>query len=220
MDLSTLTHAPKKVYFIGAGIGGGFLLLKLWRGRASNNADTQTATDITPSATPGGLTYLPDTTYGGSVSPLISPVIQSSGGGDNLTGVPGLQDLYTNAVSGLIGNYENLFGPLYSTQQALLLNQSDALANIAQAGSSPAQAPQIIVTTAPPVQQPAPQAVAAPSYSAPAPAAKQCSGAYSNLNETNGKCYKVVCATGGGDHSKGRWHFYSDGSEVKVASTC
>lgn len=217
MDLKAIAQTPKKVWLIGGGIGAGFLVIKFWRGRqgGTETEATQEATDLSPVPGSGQPTYAGGA-YGGAVAPLIPPVIIGGDGGDSLTGVPALQDLYTGVVSSLIGNYENLFGPLYSTQQALLLNQSDTLNSIALAGSSPREAPQITVVTQEPIPQPAPVAIPT-SYTPPAaaPSAPAYKIEYDNRTRDNGlsgAARRVWC-------NRVTIHRYPDGRGVVVSET-
>ena len=170
-------------------------------------------------------------TIGGSPGVIVPPVVVAGGGNDEgtsaLTGalVGGIQsvlDAGGNLITGLFGQNQQLIDVQANTTGSLLesLDHSyDRVSQMAQAGSAPQPAmqnPTPVVADAP---APAPAPIA---YPTPAPAPRRCTTApYTNLNEATGKCYAVVCASGKGAKSAGRWHVYQDGSpDVKVSSTC
>lgn len=212
MDLPDIQRMPKAVWIGALGIAGGAVAIKVWKDRASEDSE-QVATDATP---PGGMdgslvgaTNYPIT----GTAPLISPVIISgdseSGSG---TDAGALQGMYLDAIGGLVGGYENMVGPLQSTQQALLLGQNDALLSIINAGGSPGVGGSAVsspVVSAPPPATPT--ATAIPT-GATDPVTKV---VYENRTRDNGKsgaARNVWC-------SKVKINVHRSGRRVAVSET-
>lgn len=137
MDLPDIQHLPKAVWIGALGIGGGAVAIKVWKNRAKGDDDTQSSTEVLQPGIDSSLVNSQDYPITGT-SPLISPVVltgNSESGSGTDTGA--LQATYLDAVGGLFGAYENLVGPMQSTQQSLLLGQNDALLSIISAGGAP-----------------------------------------------------------------------------------
>lgn len=122
-------------------------------------------------------------------------------------------DLLENLVTHQSDWFQTILGSLNNTIER------------ANAGSAPQptlQNPTPVVTDVPApapavaVQPPAP--TPAPVIAQPAHTADPCTGEFPNQSARG--CYKVVCASGKGDHAKGRWHFYKNGPEEHVRNTC
>lgn len=226
---STIKRAPKWAWFTAAGVGVGAAAIKLYKGRAVEDPN-QAATDGTTAGVTGGtpvLTASPTSI----ISPPVVGVTQSDDGGSLLS----LAGLYIGATQDVMDTLSNIYGPVAAIEQNWFENgfptnplafTPDQIITLAGGGNSPqpvvqAPPPQASVPTPvaqPPVQSapapaPAPQPVPAATASGP-----QCGGEFPFVGPAG--CYKVVCASGKGDHAKGRWHFYQNGSEQHVANTC
>lgn len=228
MDISSqLGKVPKWGWYAGAGIaaGGIILTVKKRTGDPVNRDDTgMTQTpDVqgTPTTAPSGA---------GLVVPQVTVVPNdTTDQGMIAQGLAGLQELYMSGTTGLLNTFQGILDPVLgqnlSITQSLLDNQqsmsqglfgltsqafqsqADIAASMA-AGPPPAPAAQQPIVVYAPVPTPVPQSAA------PAPVPDRCVGSYPNLNETNGRCYKVGCSSGR------RVHIYSNGEKVVVSGNC
>lgn len=226
----SIKHAPKWAWYTAAGVGVGAAALKLYKGRASDTP-TQAATDGTPAGSMTGTTPVLTASPTSVITPSVVGVSSGNDGGSLLD----MMGLWTGAVQTTIDQLSNIYAPVAAIEADLLSGLPDAYQHnqftpdqiiaMMQAGQAPAQvvqtpaaagnsqtpAAQTPVQTTPP--PPAPQAPPKATASGP-----QCGGDFPFVGPHG--CYKVVCATGKGDHAKGRWHFYQNGQEEHVANTC
>lgn len=209
---SAIKRAPKWAWWTVGGIGAGALAIKLYRGRA---------TDATPTVEPGtddgtgqGIGSAP----GSGV--IVPPVIISPPSSDPNAGVSGLADLFMSGVLDVTHQYQELYGPIMDLIPGLVMTPED-WERLMRGGDSPgpAQPGPVVIVNPPAAPAPAAPPVVTPP-SAPAPSHRPCPSSFPFWSDQNNDCYKVVCASGNGDHSKGRWHYLQGGRELKVASTC
>jgi hypothetical protein len=225
MDITNaIKHAPKWSYYAGGGVIVGVVSLRLWKHRTTSTGETPAA-----GSDSGGLSDLgaPSVAGTGGSGPgyVIPPVIAPSAPVDQSgTGLTELQQLYFTGVEDLLHTvpdvYQQVWGPIQQNDQALV---NAAISSIANGGSAPQPVQQnpTPVAVAQPAAPAAPAATpvtAAPPAPAPAPA-DPCPGGEFPFSGPHG-CYKVVCASGKGDHAKGRWHFYKSGLEEHVSNSC
>lgn len=213
--MSTLTtgikRAPKWTWYTAAGLGLGAVAIKFYQNRGGK--EDQPITNEVGSE----IGSLQGTTSGGTPpGVIVPPVIIGGSNPDPNVGVGPLQDLFVNAAQGVFGAWEAMVGPLQTTQSSLLMSSTDTISQIALAGAAP-QSVGTPVVSAPPIPQPAPIAIV--PRPAPAPVkVDPCVGEFPNLNEANGKCYKVGCCS----TTKGRrrCNIYKDGSKVIRSEAC
>lgn len=198
-----IRRAPKWAWFTVGGIVIGVVVIKFWRDRA---------TDATASAEVATVDGQPTTgTPGASPGVIVPPVIIAPPGDNQFGGMA--------EVLGLIGDLGSTWGEIYGPIANLipgLIPTPDDYINMINGGGNPTSGSPIVVTTPAP-----PQAAPSPIAPAPAPVAPQvpaCPAGYPYRSDRG--CYKVVCASGSGSHSKGHWHYYSTGAEIHVDNTC
>lgn len=209
--LASVKRAPKWAWITAAGVGIAAGGIQLWKHRATDATDDIVAADGSTAADPLNPYGLPTST-GNPVATIVPPVI-IGGNNDADQGVGVLQDLYVGAVGGVIQAYQDVWGPVQTAQLALLTGNAQTIQDLAIAGSAPnssGSTPAALLPYTPPAPA-APQAL-------PSKPKDPCTGEFP-FQSSQG-CYKVVCASGKGDHAKGRWHFYKGGREVRVAATC
>jgi hypothetical protein len=152
---ATVKRAPKWAWYTAGGLGLGAAAIKLYHNRGD-----QTSQDVTNTAAD---TIGPDgaqTVGGGTTSGVIvPPVILGGSTADPNAGAGVLQDLYVGAAGDLFSAWENLLGPVMSTQNSLLLGNADTISQIAMAGGAPQSQPTPVVS-APPLPQHVPVALA------------------------------------------------------------
>lgn len=202
-----IKRAPKWAWFTVGGIVIGVLVIKLWRDRATDataSVEVGTTEGQYPQSSSGGL--------------IVPPVIVSPPMSDPNIGVPALQDAFISAIGDMAQGWRDVYGPIADLIPGLIPTPDQYLSMIAGGGGQQ-QSP--VVVTVPGPQQaapaPAPGPAAAPAPTA-APQVAPCPAGYPYRSDRG--CYKVVCASGKGDHSKGHWHYYSNGAEIHVDNSC
>lgn len=216
MELAgAIKRAPRWAWVTAAGIGLGAAGIKLWTNRGKE-PESATATEVTADGVP-----LPTST-GNPIATIVPPVIIGQGTGDQNSGLGMLQEAYFSALGGVIGTYQDILGPLMTSNQALLLGNAQTIQELALAGSAPNSS-----TTAPPQIMPFPVPVPATPQALPTgggmPASPcgSCKPPYPFCNESNKKCYTVACASGNSGRRKGRWHLYANSSlNTWMGPTC
>ncbi|HVI79883.1 MAG TPA: hypothetical protein VM715_17305 [Candidatus Acidoferrum sp.] len=201
-----IRRAPKWAWFTVGGVVIGVVVIKFWRDRA---------TDASASVEVGTTQGESPTSYGGSGSGglIVPPVIISPPASDPNIGVPALQDAFIQSLTDMAQGWRDIYGPIADIIPGLIPTPQDYL-SIMQGGGNPnATAPVVVTTPAPPASTQAP----AP---APAPGAKQAACPTEFPFRSARGCYKVVCASGKGDKSKGHWHYYQSGTQLHVDNTC
>lgn len=183
-------RVPKWAWIASAGVAGGILYMK--RTKKGEQVDQSAPQDATAPADYG------QTGQAFTAGYVDVPYSGSPGAAqDNSVDIPSL--------IGALGTF--------IPQQPPPVQIPDVLAALAPfvGGGAP------IATTT--TVGPAP-ATAAPTPPPPVPAKAPdpCTGEFPFKGPDG--CYKVVCASGKGDHAKGRWHFYKSGKEVRVSPTC
>lgn len=227
-----IKRAPRWSLYVGGGVILGGFALRMYRNRTTADG-TSAATATTPDAQTVGS----GPAYGvSSASPgvIVPPVIVNSGTADQSgTGLGQLQDTYFGGLHTLLDTFGGITGGLFGQNAQLvdaqtgLLNTSvgtlSTIALNAGAGSAPqpvASNPTPVVAFVP-VPVSAPVATPAPAAPVAAPSQPRCSGKYPFLNEANGQCYAVACATGAGGRRKGRWHVYPNSANDQwMGPTC
>lgn len=191
---SALKRVPKWAWIAGIGVTGGIVFYR-WRNRGST-ADSGAANDATAAAD-----------YGMTDNPGYVTAAPAVGGDGSAYSYP------TGGIP--IEQLPDLLGAIQAAQPPPI-SPVDLINSILPyiGGGAPTS-----TTTA---AEPAPVQAApvAPSPPAPAPKPKDCCTGEFPFDAGGCDCYKVVCATGKGDHAKGRWHFHKNGREVRVATTC
>lgn len=214
MDMGAIKRAPRWAWYAAAGVGGGVILLKFWKGRAVDPADA--TTDATTVDQGGVATTAP--------SPVITPPVIISGGdsGDN-GALADLVSAFTGTFASSLDNAVNTIGGLAQGDQALagtaigiVGNQSQGIMDLsgtmaqllANAGSAPA--PMQTNPTPIVINIPAAGAVAAPPATAATPA-KPPNPEYPYYQEVGtraGHWYKIVLKNGG------RYKWYDNGDKI------
>lgn len=197
-------RAPKWAWFTVGGVVIAVVAIRVWQNRAT---DAEAGMEV---GTVEGQPTTPGTGSGGLIVP---PVIISPPASDPNLGVPQLMDVFLGAITTIGDQYRAIYGPIADMLPGLIPTPDDYIALMGGGGTPTAQPP-IVVTVPVPTPQPAPAPAPAPGPAAP-PA---CPSGYPYRSDRG--CYKVVCASGSGSVSKGRWHYYSDGDKLKVAATC
>lgn len=214
----TIKRAPRWAWVTAAGIGLGAAGIKLWNNRDAPASEAEAALIEDP--TSPYPTLVPQS---GNPGIIVPPVIVQGNSADDNAGVPALQDAYLGALGGLMGAYQDVWGPVQTAATHLLLGNAQALQDLALAGTPPNYGGATALPAAI-VPYPPPAPVAPIALPTPAPARKPCGGcpsSYPNCNEAKNKCYKVACASGNGDRAKGRWHLYATpADDARVSSTC
>lgn len=223
--VALIKRAPKwSLYTAGGVVVGGFAL-RMYKNRTTSTGDVPADTTTDATQIGSGPAYgTPSSAPGIIVPPIVlgSQSIDQSG-----TGLGALQDLFMSGTQGLFDAYSTILGQTSANwsqsaaQQGQLLDTTvGSISALAVAGAGAAPQPAAVNPTPvyTPVYVPAPQVATPAPYVPPAPAPDPCTGEYPN--ESGGQCYKVVCASGNGDHAKGRWHYYKNGKQVRVSSTC
>lgn len=208
----TIRHAPRWAWVTVAGLGIGAAGIKLWKGRAAEEAPVEGQVIDDPSAP-----YpVPTSTRNPAaviVPPVIAPVTNNNDGGSVLD----LHQQYIGAVDTLLGQFTGLIGPLQTSQMALIQGQAQAIQDLAMAGSAPnsntATPPQVIVYAPPAPKAPKPIGGTA-AKTAKCPAAfphKDSRGCYRVFG-----CTQKTCKTSAhGTVTKGVYRLYQSGAKVK-----
>jgi hypothetical protein len=207
----SLKRAPKWTWYTAAGLGLGGIAIRLYQnrgGRLDQPITNEVGEEI------GGIGGM---TSGGTPPGIIVPPVILGSQGDPNIGVGPLQELFVGGTQSLLSSWEALVAPLMSTQSALLMGNSETISQLAMAGSAP-QSVGVPVVSVAPVPQPAPILLAPRPAPPPPKPPDRCVGAFPNLNEANGKCYKVGCCS----TSKGprRCNLYADGGKVIRSEGC
>jgi hypothetical protein len=189
-------RVPKWAWIAGIGVTGGILFYR-WRNRGT----VSTAASASDATAPGD--------YGQTYNPGIvtaAPVVGASDGA-----------AYSYPTGGIPVDQLPDILSLFTTTQPQPMNPVDLINSVLPyvGGGAPVSdttsAPPAPAAAAPPPPPPPP----APAPPPPDP----CPGSTYPFQGPHG-CYKVVCASGKGDHAAGRWHFYQSGLELHVAATC
>jgi hypothetical protein len=207
----SIKRAPKWTWYTAAGLGLGGIAIRLYQNRGGRLDQPITNEVGSEVGDPSSLNT------GGAPPGIIVPPVILGGSPDPNIGVGPLQELFVGGTQSLLASWESLVAPLVGTQSSLLMSNADTISQLAMAGGAP-QSVGIPVVSATPVPQPAPIALTPrPALPAPKPV-DRCTGAYPNLNETNGKCYKVACCTT--TKGKRRCNLYADGTKVIRSEGC
>jgi hypothetical protein len=241
--IENIRKAPRWVWLTTGGIALGVGGLRLWRNRTTAADEEETGSTVTTAAGTSSYAYGTQAISPSPTGVIVPPVIVSGGDSDDsgmglareMLGAVG--DIYGDAYGNLSGLFGGVYAPLLAQNETMFASQGAIMDQLlaqqggffttllAGAGSAPQPMdsnPTPVITV---IAQPAPAAVAAPP-SLPATTAPvsvssgpQCFGEFP-FPDGKGDCYKVVCASGKGELSAGRWHFKRSGAKVKVASTC
>lgn len=209
--LDSLKRAPKWAWWTAGGLAIGGAGIKLWRDRAKPEDAAADPASITGEAVSVG--------GGAPGAGVIVPPVIIPASDDGTSQVVGLFAEISDAWQSVLGSalgvddaYAAVYMPVADLLPTLITQNANA--------GGPPPAGNVIVNIPQPTPAPAPAPSApAPAPHAPsAPAPDPCTGEYPNQSSQG--CYKVVCASGHGDHAKGRWHYYKNGRQVHVSNTC